>query len=262
MSQPLLSLKLQQKISLFSFVLLLACTPQASGPAGIADSRLLLTDGAGISDAGSNNRDARLLSDTVHFDVESVDNLQQSFDASIPEAGAWSEDAGVAYHPDCLNTESKTLAVCFADAQNRAALAGPRQLRWTRAVATVDRQGLIQDAHPGISYTFCYPEAGAFDCLVVDYWWSIGTPQVSLTRLHRVGVGEPRSLLLSEVVDSPEVMVAYSALPECEVLDGDFVQLSRYAEAGLDRAQLVNGSDSAVLRDDDSLLVLDNHCGP
>lgn len=261
MLQPLLRLGHLKKISLF-LAFIFSCTPQASDPAGLADSRLLLRDAGAPLDNGTNTRDAQLLLDASPPDRAGLDSPEHFYDAAVPEAGAWSEDAGVAYQPDCLNTGEITLATCFADAQDRAAIAGPRQLRWTRAVASVDRQGLIQDAHPGISYTFCYADAGAFECLVVDYWWSIGTPQVSLTRLHRVGVGEARTLLLNEVLDSPEVMAAYTALPECDMQDDDFAQLSRYAEAGQDRIQIVNAADSAVLQDDAALQALDNHCGP
>ena len=243
-------------------LLFLSCRPESSGPAGIADSRLLARDAATLADRTVSSQDTFLSPDSALRDRILVDQTFNLDDAgSLPEAGAWSEDAGVAYAPDCLNDENKTLAVCFADAQNRASAAGPRQLRWTRAVAMVDSQGLIQDSRAGVSYTFCYADAGAFECLVVDYWWGQGgTAQVSLTRLHRVGVGEARSRLLNELPDSPALMVAFTALPQCEMQVGDFAQVSRYAEAGQDRVQIVNGSDSAVFVDDTGLSELSSHC--
>lgn len=79
-----------------------ACAPQASDPASFADSRLVVTDSGTVTDS------------QVRFDsFQEVLDAGSSQDASaIPDAGPWSEDAGVVYQYGlpCLNDAPITLA--------------------------------------------------------------------------------------------------------------------------------------------------------
>lgn len=125
----------------------------------------------------------------------------------------------------------------------------------------MDARGAVTEANPGLSYTFCYPLDGLFDCVVADYWWGGGTPQISLTRVHRAGVGLPRQRSLAQVPDSPQVMEDFLAVVDCDVANGALASMSRYAEAGEDRLMVISGEDSLVLTDP-GMQILDNRCQP
>ncbi len=233
---------------------LIACGPTASDGGVPTDGSLVSSDG--------NNPDGGVI-DAAGTDAGRPEGGIPRIDASPGDAGTWSEDAGVSYQSylDCLQTPPITLASCFADAQGRAALAGPPQLSFARAVASVDADGAVPEDRAGLTYHFCQPVQEFYDCLVVDYWWSGVTAQINLTRIHhtRDAAGRQRDLL--QPPDSPEIMQAFLAVSGCDLGGQGHASVSVFRREGLDRVQVISSSDSLLLSDPD-LVTVENLCVP
>lgn len=229
-----------------------ACGPSASDGGVLTDTRLVTPDG-GAGEAA--------VVDAVSRDAAAGDS-GPSPDATR-DAGTWREDAGVAYESylACLQGAAITLGSCFDDARNRAAIAGPAQLVFARAVASVDLDGHVPADRAGLTYHFCQPASGLFDCLVIDYWWSGVTAQIALTRVHRTGDGQGRTRGLDSAPDSPEIMQQFLQTPNCDLGLAGYASVSAFAEAGQDRLRILATIDSLLLSDP-GLQVLDNGCRP
>lgn len=232
---------------------LVACGPSASDGGLATDGRLL------VADAGT--RDGTSL-DAARADQVSGEGGWPHLDASL-DAGTWREDAGVAYESylACLQGTAITLGSCFDDARNRAAVAGPAQLAFARAVASVDGDGAVPADRAGLTYHFCHLASGLFDCLVIDYWWSGVTAQITLTRVHRTGDGQARQRGLDSAPDSPEIMTTFLQTPSCDLGLGGYASVSVFAQAGQDRIQVLATVDTLLLSDP-GLQPLDNGCAP
>jgi hypothetical protein len=232
------------------------CGPSASDGGVLTDARLLVPDGGG--------------SEAAVLDAEGRDGAGRDrageagpwLDAAL-DAGTWREDAGVAYESylACLQGAAVTLGSCFDDARNRAAIAGPPQLAFARAVASVDAQGHVPADRAGLTYHFCRPDGGLFDCLIVDYWWSGVTAQITLTRVHRTGDGQARARGLDSAPDSPEILQQFLQTPDCDLGLAGYASVSAFAEAGQDRLRVLATVDSLLLSDP-GLAVLEDGCTP
>jgi hypothetical protein len=182
-------------------------------------------------------------------------------DVVINDRSPYSEDAGVSYHNAlaCLSGMVSTQS-CYADARSRA-LPLHSGAVFSRAIATVDSTGYVDELHAGLVYLFCKADAALFDCLSVEYYWTGATAQVALSWRHNEAGAFLRQRELLAQPNSPEVMSAFLASQDCDLGDSGVAQLSFEGSPQGDRIKVFASQDSLTLSDP-ALEQVEHHCLP